>query len=107
MYYMNRLRSVDVCETIIVSTLKRALCTCLLRRERFLSTWHILAVGTIYLVAFFMICSDLVCARHARMLARVTGALCIETCWHYDRLRLSVPATPNGRKRKRKRWKEE
>jgi len=43
------------------------------------------------------------------MLARVTRVLCIETCWHYDRLRLSVPATPNGRKRKsrrngRRRW---
>ena len=56
-----------------------------------------------------MISSDLVCAQHARVLARVTGALSIETCWHYDRLRLAVPATPNGRKRKirsngRRRW---
>src|SRR6218665_788606 len=41
-----------------------------------------------------------------------TRALCIETCWHHDRLRLPVSVTPNGRKRKgrrngRKRWKEE
>ena len=37
------------------------------------------------------------------MLARVTDALCIETCWHHDRLRLPVSAILNGRKGKRRR----
>ena len=68
--------------------------TCLLRRERFLSTWHILAVGTIYLAVFFMLSSDLGCAWPARIFARVARALrseiLCEWCWHHDRLRIPV-----------------
>src|SRR6218665_2212585 len=86
--------------TVIVSTLNHALCTCLLWIDWVLSRPYNEAFGATCLATFFMLSSYFGCAL---IFARVTRALCSESCWHHDRLHLPVSATPNGRKRMRRR----